>query len=320
MSIKLKVLEILEQNRDKSISGQYIAEKLEVSRSAVWKAIKALEIDGHKINATTNKGYRLENESNVISKQGIKIFLNQEFKDIDVIYHNIVTSTNDLAKHIIVDEDVKETVIIADKQTAGRGRMGREFYSPEQTGIYMSVVIKPKVHISEISIITIMTALIVCGVIEKFTNNKAEIKWVNDVFVNGKKVCGILTEAISNFENGIVENIIIGIGININTEDFPEYLNDIAGNITCGNINRNEIIAEIINSLLKIQTNFNKKQLIDDYREKLFILNREIIYYKNNKSYNGFAVDISENGELIVKNSFGNLEKLSSGEISLSNK
>lgn len=317
MSVKIKVLEVLENNRDKYVSGQEIANNLGVSRSAVWKAIKNLEKDNHKIKAITNKGYILDNKSNVISEQGVIHYLNKEYRNIKIKYDKVVTSTNDLAKQFILNENLNEIIVLADKQTAGKGRLGRSFYSPEKTGIYMSIALKPKIHISDISIITIMTALIVCEAIENFTNSKAQIKWVNDIFVNQKKVCGILTEAISNFENGIVESIIIGIGININTKNFPENLKNIAGNITDKIINRNQIIAYIINRLLDSKINFDKPKLIEQYKKRLFILDKSIIYYKNNKQYKGIAIDISQNGELIIKNELGEIEKLNSGEISL---
>jgi len=303
MRLKNKIIEILEKNRDCSISGQELADKLSVSRTAVWKTIQSLEKDGYIIDASTNKGYKLNENSDIISYEGIKIFLSEKYKKFTVQIYKILDSTNTYAKKIIIDGAKHGTIIIANEQKAGRGRFGRTFFSPADTGIYLSIILKPQKKISDTSLITIAAAVAVCDTIKKTTCSEPKIKWVNDIFLNGKKICGILTEAVSDFESGIVESAVTGIGINIKTaeERFPEDLKRTASSLFPENISRNQIIAELINNFFELYENLSDKNLIERYKEYSLVLGKEITYFKDDKTQTGTAVDINENGNLIIK-------------------
>jgi len=322
MRLKNKIIEILEKNRDCSISGQELADKLSVSRTAVWKTIQSLEKDGYIIDASTNKGYKLNENSDIISYEGIKIFLSEKYKKFTVQIYKILDSTNTYAKKIIIDGAKHGTIIIANEQKAGRGRFGRTFFSPADTGIYLSIILKPQKKISDTSLITIAAAVAVCDTIKKTTCSEPKIKWVNDIFLNGKKICGILTEAVSDFESGIVESAVTGIGINIKTaeERFPEDLRRTASSLFPENISRNQIIAELINNFFELYENLSDKNLIERYKEYSLVLGKEITYFKDDKTQTGTAVDINENGNLIIKDKNKKTSVLESGEVTLNSK
>lgn len=322
MRLKNKIIEILEKNRDCSISGQELADKLSVSRTAVWKTIQSLEKDGYIIDASTNKGYKLNENSDIISYEGIKFFLSEKYKKFTVQIYKILDSTNTYAKKIIIDGAKHGTIIIANEQKAGRGRFGRTFFSPADTGIYLSIILKPQKKISDTSLITIAAAVAVCDTIKKTTCSEPKIKWVNDIFLNGKKICGILTEAVSDFESGIVESAVTGIGINIKTaeERFPEDLKRTASSLFPENISRNQIIAELINNFFELYENLSDKNLIERYKEYSLVLGKEITYFKDDKTQTGTAVDINENGNLIIKDKNKKTSVLESGEVTLNSK
>ena len=199
MALKSKILLLLEEKKGSAVSGQEIAEALSVSRSAVWKAINALKEEGHQIEAVPNKGYTLKKMSDVLSFEGIYPHLNDEFKDIDLKVMGEVTSTNLLARESTL-ENGRPLVIIANSQTKGRGRKGRDFFSPPDTGIYMSFLLEPAKRFEETIRTTIAAAVAVKNALSKFTTKNVQIKWVNDIFADNKKVCGILTEAVTDLE------------------------------------------------------------------------------------------------------------------------
>ncbi len=317
MSVKSEVLNLLEQSGDKAISGQDLAEKLNVSRTAIWKAINSLREEGYIINATTNKGYTLDKNNNIISEQGIRSYLKDENKEIPIYTYSTITSTNTLAKSMAIEGALDRTIIVADQQTEGRGRYGKSFFSPSKTGIYMSIIMKPNIKLVDSQLITIYTSVAVCKAIETLTNLSPKIKWVNDIFLNNKKICGILTEAISDFESGSIESIIIGIGINVKTaeEDFPEELKDIAGSLFAEDISRNMIIAEILNEIFKNLEGIKEEDLIKDYKDRSFVLGMEINYDKGDETIFATAIDINEKGNLVVRRRDNTLDTLYSGEI-----
>lgn len=316
MSLKSQVLTLLEKSGDDPISGQEMAQQLNVSRSAIWKAVNSLREEGYIINATTNKGYSLDNANDLISEEGIKQHLKID-KDIQLHIYKTLPSTNTLAKKMAIEGARDGSIIIADEQSQGRGRYGKSFFSPSGTGIYMSIIIKRDLNIEDSQLTTVYTAVAVCKAIEKLTNLSPKIKWVNDIFLKDKKICGILTEATIDFESGKIESIIVGIGINIQTrdEDFPDELTSIAGSLLPMDISRNMIIAQILNEFFIKLKSIKSDELIKEYKNRSFILGGEISYEKGNTLIHGRAIDINENGNLIVKTRDGDIETLNSGEI-----
>lgn len=310
MSLKDNVLyELL--NADGYISGEQLAIKFGKSRAAVWKAIKSLINEGYNIDAITNKGYRLLYSNNLVSPQSIKAYLKN---NIDVIYLNTVDSTNNYCKKLLADGKQGEFLVVADKQTAGRGRQGKSFYSPAQGGIYFSLVLRPYEKLQNVVTATTAASVAVCKSIEKLTDKKPKIKWVNDVYLDNKKICGILTEAITNFEEALVDSVIIGIGVNINTADFPDYVEN-AGVLNV-DVDRSLLIADIANELKRIAVG-DYKSFIDYYRSHSLVIGEKIRFIQNNVITPARAIAIDEKGGLVVETEDGEMQVLRSGEISI---
>lgn len=319
MSVKQEVLRLLEEHRLEPISGQNIAELLNVSRSAIWKSIKSLEKEGHKINATTNKGYQLQIESDVITKPGISYYLEDLYKNNPIYLYDSLLSTNITAKQLASEQVPEGTLVVSNEQTKGRGRLGRSFFSPADTGIYMSIILHPKCYFSNISMITIATAVAVCRGIEQITSLKPSIKWVNDIYLNDKKICGILCEAISDVESGTAESVIIGIGINVHTlpKHFPEELQEFVTSLLTTEVTRNEIIGRIMNEVLNISKNLTSNIFLDEYRSRSFLLGLELDYTLDGVKKNGTASAINDEGNLVMKLADGTIDILKAGEVSL---
>ena len=322
MSTKNRILELLEQHRGESISGEHLAGILGLSRNTVWKAVKELQKDGYNIVAVTNKGYCLSEENDIISIPGIKPFLSeksQPFADKIQIYKSL-ESTNKTAKEMAVTGAEHGTVIISYCQTMGRGRYSRNFFSP-YGGLYMSIILRPEVlRFEHQTSVTAFAAVSVCEAIESISQKAPKIKWVNDIFIDEKKVCGILTEAVTDFESGGLEWVVLGIGINVytRTEDFPDELQSLATSIypdaktPCV---RNKLSAEIINRILGFDTYPSEAEIFEKYKKRLMMLGKEVTVIQNKTEYRATAIDVDFVGRLIVKNENGEIITLSSGEI-----
>lgn len=252
----------------------------------------------------------------IISKEKINSLICNTSYNLTVL--ETVNSTNAYLKELAKNNSPHGTVIIANKQTSGRGRLGREFFSPSGTGIYMSILIRPEEIELNPYLLTIAASVAVCRVLESVCSALPRIKWVNDIFINGKKVCGILAESLSNPTQGI-NSIIVGIGINVTTSavDFPDELNTIAGSVFPENATRNEIIAKILTEFESICNADDAGKLIEEYKNFSLILHNKITFTKDGKLYTGTATDINLEGNLIVKLQNGETVTLKSGEISL---
>ena len=317
MSLKEKILEELESNSDTYISGQTLAEKFGVSRNAVWKAMNQIKEDGCKVASVNNKGYRLLSKNEDLSVEKITENMSEYSKKLELSVYSSIDSTNNEAKRMVADGFRGDALIVANEQTKGRGRLGRDFYSPKNTGVYMTFLFSTDIKLSNAVSVTTATAVAVVRAIESLTKVKPMIKWVNDVYIGNKKACGILTEAVTDFETGFVQSIIIGIGINISTQEFPDELSYTATSLNINGLSRNKLIAAISNELLEIRSDLSNKSYIKSYREHSLIIGKSIDFYRNNIKYNAVAVDIDGDGGLIVKLPNGRTEVLSSGEVTV---
>jgi BirA family biotin operon repressor/biotin-[acetyl-CoA-carboxylase] ligase len=314
---KTQILELLENNRKIYQSGEYIAGLFNVSRNAIWKAVKDLEKDGYKIEAVTNKGYRLADDCDILSVAGMLPFLADKNAEIHV--HDVLESTNKSAKEKALSGAKHGTVIIAEQQTAGKGRYGRSFHSPPGSGLYVSLILHPaQLKFTTPTLITAFAAVSVCEAIEAVSCKKPQIKWVNDVFINGRKICGILTEAVTDFESGGTQWVVVGIGINFTSADFPEELREIAGAVFEGEdkpqVTRNRLCAELINRMASPE---NQGKMLEKYKQRMFMLGSRISVISAAETYEAVAVDIDESGRLIIRKDNGEILPLSSGEISV---
>ena len=312
MSVKQNVIALLEENRSKVISGQELANQLHVSRAAIWKAIKTLKEEGYNIEATPNKGYVLLENSDVLSKQGIAYYLTEE---IDIFSYKTIDSTNTQMKKLAINGGKNHSVIVSEEQSAGRGRFGRSFYSPAQKGVYMSVLLKTGDSLQNATMITIKTAVAVRRAIAKLYDIEVAIKWVNDLYYRGKKVCGILSEAISDFESGMIEAIIIGIGINVSTDNFPLEIASIATSLGLQEANRNQFIAEILNQLFAI-IDEDFKLVLNEYRMASCVLNKQITFNQKGEQFTGLVREINDLGNLVVSSNGAEMV-LTAGEVSI---
>lgn len=311
MKTKSKILNILISSNE-FVSGEVIAKKLSVSRVAVKKAVDKLRNEGYAITSVTNKGYFLEKNQG-INKDIIKSYLTS---DIDVIVLDKTESTNLDAKNLA--ESGKTCVVIALTQTGGKGRMDRKFHSPSG-GVYLSVIIRPNLPIASGVKITTFSAVAVRRAILNLCGLDLKIKWVNDLFLNGKKVCGILTEASCDFEQNLLKYAVVGIGINVDTEVFPSEISSIATSLYNESkikVDKNKLIAQIINCLLSAEKEINDGKYLDEYRKNCFILGKLVTVYSGSDVYDAIAVDINSNGSLTVNKNGQNIV-VSSGEVSV---
>lgn len=321
MELKQQVLKILEENRGSSVNGSKLADELFVTRSSIWKSVKSLQKDGYRIEAVTNKGYCLLSQNDIVSAESIMPYLKGAATDFALDVRQTVTSTNTLAKEMAAKGAKEGTVIIAREQTEGRGRMGRNFYSPSSSGIYFTLILRPKLNLEDSLLITTATAVAVAKAIDAIAKVNASIKWVNDIFVGEKKVCGILTEASLNFESGGLEYAVVGIGINIGTKDFPEEIKQIAGSIFEDKPDNSPVtsilVAEVLNNLAECMNSLTDKKYIEEYRQRSFLIGKPILVLKGKEVTPAKAINIDERARLVVEYEDHTTEALISGEVSV---
>jgi BirA family biotin operon repressor/biotin-[acetyl-CoA-carboxylase] ligase len=323
MNLKQQVLIKLESNRGISISGAKLAKELYVSRNAIWKAIKSLQDEGYCINAVTNKGYCLTDSNDILSAQSIIKYLKDETKDLRIEVFKTVSSTNTVLKNAAEAGESEGKVIIAEGQTGGRGRMGREFYSPPDTGIYMSILLRPTITAMESLFITTAAAVAVARAIEAVAGCTASIKWVNDIYCYGKKVCGILTEGALDLENGKLKYAVLGIGINVipPKKDFPDELKKIATAIFKDNDytadGKSRLAAQVLNHFWSYYESLEQRKFMEEYRRRSFILGKEINIIAGDVTKKAIALGIDDECRLIVREEDETITALSSGEVSI---
>ncbi len=320
--VKDHVLHALESKRGTPVSGAALAEKLSVSRNAIWKAIRVLQEEGYEIDSC-KQGYVLAEKNNILSAQSIDAYLAEEIKGrIRGEVYQELDSTNRLAKQYAMDGKEEGILVVAERQTAGRGRMGRSFYSPSETGLYLSLLLRPKLSMDLSLHLTTAAAVAACEAVEEVTGKKAQIKWVNDIFCDGKKVCGILTEASVNIENQNLDYAILGIGFNIwePKEGFPEEIRDIAGAVlskedadTDGRI-RSRICAEFVSRFLKYYDHLEEKTYLPSYRSRSFLLGMDV-YALDQPEIHGIAREIDEDCRLVIELESGERKAFSWGEV-----
>lgn len=320
MSTKTDLLHLLTENLGTYMSGQALADELGISRAAVNKAATALRQAGYHIQSRTRVGYRLAEKQEFLSREQVEEGLT---KPCRVIVLDSVDSTNQYAKK----EDLSKgpVLVVADRQTAGRGRLGRTFASPSGTGVYFSLAFRPKFDLAKSLFITMAAAIATSRAIEEVTQESPKIKWVNDLFLQGKKICGILTEAQTNFESGEIEGIIIGIGINCFPGSFPEEISAIAGSVSQepGSFSRGYLAGRVADHLLSLVETFQDRSFLAEYRRRCFILGKPITVraIATGDETPAKALDIDDNGGLVVEYTSGlhmhEIHTLTSGEVTL---
>ena len=330
MSVKEQVLLLLEENKGEAISGEDIASKLSCTRASVWKAVNALKKDGYHVEAVNNKGYTLKISPDVLSKVYIQEKVSTAGIEIEIETHKSVDSTNNYLKQLADKGERRQFVCISEEQTAGKGRRGRSFFSPKNTGIYISFLLFPKVDISEASMYTTIAATASAKAIEKVSGLKADIKWVNDIYMRGKKVTGILTEASTSIEDGSLDYVIVGIGINLYEPSggFPDEIKDVAGAVFTGKNQienlRNNIAAELIIQFMNyVKDGLSGANFLKEYEKRLFVIGKDVRLLTpdhekiSDDDVTVHVLGINEKCHLHVRFEDGHEEYLSGGEISV---
>lgn len=319
MSNKEKILNILLDNKGDYVSGEDIANSLQISRNAVWKSISKLKEEGISIISSKKLGYMLPFDLDILSKEEISNALIDELKGTEIHLLNTVDSTNDYAKMLAKQDAPEYTLVVADTQTHGKGRMGRVFSSPSGTGIYMSFILRPKTSLETAQLITSCVAVAISKAIDTLCNCSSKIKWVNDIFLNDKKISGTLTEGAINFENGSFEYAIVGIGINVRSVKniFDGELSSIATSIedeTGLKISRSRLIAEVFNNVYSQLQSIDEKSFIKEYKKRSLIVGKDVIVSENGQEVFAKAIGIDKTAGLIVQFEDGSTKVLNSGE------
>lgn len=322
MTTKETLLTLLEENRGRYFSGEEIAEKLSVTRAAVWKAVNGLRGDGYEIDAVKNRGYCLASDTDILSWQGVRKYLSSICGALTLDVLPSARSTNAVAREKAAEGAAEGYTVIANEQTDGRGRQGRKFYSPAGSGIYLSLLLRPKNCSPDQAVrFTTMAAVAACEAAEEISGERAEIKWVNDIYMRGKKVSGILTEASFSLETGCLDYAVLGVGFNVYMPEdgFPSELADTAGAVFARRQNdgKNRLTAEFLNRFMQYYTAQDMASYGKQYRERSMVIGKKINVISPNGCKNGTALDVDQDCRLIVRYENGMVERLSSGEISI---
>lgn len=319
--MKTKILTLLKES-DNHLSGQEICKQFGVSRTAVWKAINQLKDEGYVIEAVPNKGYFLKESPDILSYSEIKSVLTTRWAGQELSYFEKVDSTNTRAKLLADNKAIHGTLVVSNMQTTGKGRRGRMWESPANTGIFMTLILKPDLNPMRASMLTLVMALAVVKACNELMKVSCSIKWPNDIVLNGKKICGILTEMSAELD--YINHIVIGVGINANIDVFPLELKDKATSIK---IETGEMMkrARLINHILLrfeeeydiFMRNQSLKLQMEEYNRLLINCNKEVVIIEPSNDYTGIALGINEKGELLVEKEDGQVCAVYAGEVSV---
>lgn len=309
------------RDQGKYASGEEISQKLGVTRASVWKIIKKLQAEGYTIQSSPRKGYRLVETPNVITREEVANILQTQLLGKNIQYYEEVDSTNNKAKEVARLGASEGTIILADKQTLGRGRLGRHWSSPAKVGIWMSIVLRPPLLPYQVSQLTLIAGVNMCEAIQEVTGLECKIKWPNDVVVNGKKVCGILTEMSAEMER--INHIVVGIGVNVNHKSFPEELPHATSLAIEAkkDYSRRDIIKAFLEKFerdyIQYKENPTLISILPRYEASCITLNNRVRIIMNNEEFIAQAIKIGEQGDLIVRMDNGEEKMIVSGEVSV---
>ena len=321
--MKTEILKIL-RGTDGYVSGQELCDKLGVSRTAVWKVIGSLKEEGYEIDAASRKGYRLLSSPDVVSESEIASRILDGVFGQRVVSYEITDSTNTRAKQLAEEGAVHGTLVVANMQTAGKGRRGRSWQQEEGSVIAMSLLLRPTFSPDKASMLTLLAAHSVAGAIEAVTGLPAAIKWPNDIVINRKKTVGILTEMSLGVEQAAIDYIVIGIGINVNNTAFPEDIRDMATSLYLEKgerVSRSVLIAESMRRLEADYEAFLETEdlsaILQDYNAHLISMNKEVRVLDPKGEYTGISRGMDAQGELLVERADGEIIKVYAGEVSV---
>lgn len=319
--MKGEILKLLKET-DGYVSGQELCRRFGVSRTAVWKVINQLKEEGYEIEAVRNRGYALKGAGDVLSEAELLSCLETEWAGGRIVYFDATDSTNAQAKRLAEAHAPHGTLVVSDRQDGGKGRRGRSWASPSGVGIWMSLILRPEIAPSSASMLTLAAALAVREGIQEETGLSPLIKWPNDLVLNGKKICGILTEMSTELME--IQYVITGIGINVNQREFPSEIRDTATSLSleagrC--FRRSSLIAAILKAFEKDYAAFLKtgdlSLLLEEYNACLVNRGKEVCILDPSGEYRAVAEGIDESGSLLVTLPDGTRREIISGEVSV---
>ena len=323
MSVRDVVLHRLANGDGSYVSGEDIACELGVSRAAVWKAVQRLQEEGYAIVGTRKRGYALEGGFDLLTECGMRSALDERGMDeVRLELKEVTGSTNDDVRELAAQGAPELSVVVASQQTVGKGRRGKPFFSPGEVGIYLSILVRPQLHLQDAWMLTGAAAIAVCDAIEEAVGKKAQVKWVNDVYLGDRKVCGILTEGVADLESGGLSHAVVGIGVNVYEPEggFPEELASKAGYLCderTGNL-RNRLAACIIARFAKLYRTADPEALMARYRELSMMPGRKIMVERSaSESRVAVAEAVNDDMSLRVRYEDGSVEDLRGGEASI---
>lgn len=319
--MKSEILRLL-KSEEGYLSGQELCNRLQVSRTAIWKVMNQLKEEGYRIDSVSNRGYHLESCPDIITKEELESEMTGKKFGHQVFYEEELDSTNVQAKRL-AEQGLADhgCLVTTEKQTSGKGRRGRSWSSPKGSGIWMSLVLKPDISPYNASMLTLVTALAVNRAVREETDLESYIKWPNDIVINGKKLCGILTEMSS--EPDYIHYVVIGIGINVNTKYFSEEISKKATSLFMESnktYRRSLIIKKILEYLEfyyeQFLLNQDMRPLMTEYNQMLINIENKVVVQEKQTLFEGIAKGINEKGELLVQTKKG-LRTVMSGEVSV---
>lgn len=319
--MKTKILSVLRNQRD-YVSGQELCQQFGVSRTAVWKTINQLKEEGYEIDAITNKGYKLKSYPDILNEYEIASRMQTKWIGKKVVFLKKTGSTNVEARMMAEEGLEHGALVVADTQYGGKGRRGRNWHSPQGTSIAMSLVLKPRLEAEYASMLTLVQAMAVAKAVEEISGLDAKIKWPNDILVNEKKVCGILTEM--NLEMMEISSIIIGTGINVNQDAFPEEIAEIATSLKIEK-KRSQSRADLIERICELFEEYFEKfmdtkdlsGILEEYNERLISRGRKVKVLDPKGEFTGEALGVNALGELQVRKEDGEIVSVYAGEVSV---
>lgn len=319
--MKAEILALLRES-NKFVSGQELCNRFGVSRTAVWKVINQLKKEGYRIEAVQNKGYHMVSSPDLLSKYELESRLNTQWLGKQIVYKENTDSTNADVRRMAENHAENGLLVVSDGQTDGKGRRGRVWESQKGTNLYFSMLLRPDFTPDKAPMITLVAALSTAKIIAAQTGLDAKIKWPNDIVVNGKKVCGILTEM--SIERDYIHHIVVGIGINVNEEIFPEEIAQMATSLKNESgriISRANLLSDILAQFEKDYETFlaadNLQPFVDEYNKMLVNKGALVKVLDPKGEFSGIAGGINKEGMLIVFKEDGQIVNVYAGEVSV---
>jgi BirA family biotin operon repressor/biotin-[acetyl-CoA-carboxylase] ligase len=322
MAAKDQILLHLEERKGNWVSGESLAKKLAVSRSTIGKHISQLKIDGYPVESSPKKGYLLQNTAELVTPREIRVGLETKvFGRRDIVYFTETDSTNTGAKDLAVRHAPEGALVISEKQTKGRGREARSWFSPSRDGIYLSLILRPPIPPRKAPVITLLTAVAVAEALLSLARLEIAIKWPNDILASGKKLAGILTEIATQGDS--IDYVVVGLGLNVNTPQFPDDIRDKATSVlieTGKRFSRVRIIREYLKWYEAYYEVFEKigfEPVRKRWRELTNMIGQQVTVETIDERYSGEVRDIEEDGALVITDRIGNSHRIIFGEVTV---